>query len=58
MNERISITLLLSTLKLIERGLIKEADDLVKFMERRAEINPNRTHDAQRIREMILQSYF
>lgn len=58
MNERVSITLLLSTLKLIERGLIKEADDLIKFMERRAELNPNRSQDAQRIRELILQSYF
>ena len=58
LEERISITMLLSTLKLMERGLIKEVEELNKFMKKRAELNPHRSHDAERIRELIETSYF
>jgi hypothetical protein len=50
--------MLLSTLKLMERGLIKEVEELNKFMKKRAELNPHRSHDAERIRELIETSYF
>lgn len=58
LEERISITMLLSTLGLMERGLIKEIEDLDSFMKRRAELNPERTHDAERIKELITRIYF
>ncbi len=58
LEERISITMLLSTLGLMERGLIKEVEDLDSFMKRRAELNPDRTHDAERIKELITRIYF
>jgi hypothetical protein len=58
LEERISITMLLSTLGLMERGLIKEVEDLDSFMKRRAELNPDRTRDAERIKELITKLYF
>jgi hypothetical protein len=58
LEERISITMLLSTLGLMERGLIKEVEDLNSFMKRRVELNPDRTHDAERIKELITSIYF
>lgn len=58
MSEKVSISLLLSTLKLMDMGLIKEVEDLNSFMEKRVEINPNRLQDVEKIRGMILNSYF
>ncbi len=58
MREKVSISLLLSTLKLMDMGLIKEAEDLNSFLEKRIEINPNRIHDVEKIRGMILNNYF
>ncbi len=58
MKEKVSISLLLSTLKLMDMGLIKEVEDLNSFMEKRIEINPNRLHDVERIKGMILNNYF
>ncbi|MBY9001247.1 MAG: hypothetical protein KGD64_10055 [Candidatus Heimdallarchaeota archaeon] len=58
MSEKVSISLLLSTLKLMDMGLIKEVEDLNSFMEKRVEINPNRLQDVEKIRRMILNSYF
>ena len=58
LKDRVSITLLLSTLKLIERGYIKEEEDLNEFMKRRKEINPKYSEDAEKIKELILDSYF
>ena len=58
LKDRVSITLLLSTLKLIERGYIKEEKDLEIFMQKRKEINPKYTEDAEKVKELILESYF
>ena len=58
MREKISVSLLLSTLKLMDMGLIKEVEDLDNFMEKRIEINPNRINDVEKIRSMIAASYF
>ncbi len=58
LEDKISITLLLSTLKLLERGYIKEVEDLDSFMKRRKELNPRYTDDAEKVKEMILRSYF
>jgi len=58
LKDRVSITLLLSTLKLIERGYIKEEKDLETFMQKRKEINPKYTEDAEKVKELILESYF
>ena len=58
LKDRISITLLLSTLKLVERGYIKGEEDLDSFMEKRIEINPKYTNDAEKVKELILESYF
>jgi hypothetical protein len=58
LKDRVSITLLLSTLKLIERGYIKEEKDLESFMQKRTEINPKYTEDAEKVKELILESYF
>jgi hypothetical protein len=58
LEERISITMLLSTLGLMERGLIKEVEDLNSFMKRRVELNPARSHDAERIKDLITKLYF
>jgi len=58
MREKVSISLLLSTLKLMDMGLIKEVEDLNSFLEKRIEINPNRLYDVEKIKGMILNSYF
>ena len=58
MKEKVSISLLLSTLKLMDMGLIKEVEDLNSFMKKRVEINPNRLQDVEKIRSMILNNYF
>ncbi|MHA1738004.1 MAG: hypothetical protein ACTSWD_05405 [Candidatus Heimdallarchaeota archaeon] len=58
MKEKVSISLLLSTLKLMDMGLIKEVEDLDSFMEKRVEINPNRLQDVEKIKSMILTRYF
>lgn len=57
-RDKVSVTLLLSTLKLLERGYIKEIEDLDSFMQRRKEINPKYSNDIEKVKEMILQSYF
>ncbi|MCE7748898.1 MAG: hypothetical protein GPJ51_10895 [Candidatus Heimdallarchaeota archaeon] len=58
LKDRVSITLLLSTLKLMERGYIKGEEDLDSFMEKRKELNPKYTEDAEKVKELILESYF
>ncbi|MHA1198572.1 MAG: hypothetical protein ACTSQF_04385 [Candidatus Heimdallarchaeaceae archaeon] len=58
LEDKVSVTLLLSTLKLLERGYIKEIDDLDTFMDRRKELNPKYTDDVEKVKEMILKSYF
>ncbi|MHA1217514.1 MAG: hypothetical protein ACTSSN_09325 [Candidatus Heimdallarchaeaceae archaeon] len=58
LKDRVSITLLLSTLKLMERGYIKGEEDLDSFMERRIELNPKYIEDAEKVKELILESYF
>lgn len=58
LKDRVSITLLLSTLKLMERGYIKGEEDLDSFMEKRKELNPKYTEDAKKVKELILESYF
>ncbi len=58
LKEKISITLLLSTLQLMDRGLIKEEEDLESFLRNRKELNPQKSYDVERIKEMILKSYF
>ncbi|MCK4972238.1 MAG: hypothetical protein KAS52_02895 [Candidatus Heimdallarchaeota archaeon] len=58
MKEKVSISLLLSTLKLMDMGLIKEVEDLNSFLEKRIEINPNRIHDVEKIKGMIVNRYF
>ncbi|MCE7738434.1 MAG: hypothetical protein KAU62_00020 [Candidatus Heimdallarchaeota archaeon] len=58
LRDRVSITLLLSTLKLIERGYIKGEKDLDSFMEKRKELNPKYIEDAEKVKELILESYF
>ncbi len=58
LKEKISITLLLSTLQLMDRGLIKEEEDLESFLRNRKELAPQKSYDVERIKEMILKSYF
>ncbi len=58
MKEKVSISLLLSTLKLMNMGLIKEVEDLNSFLEKRIELNPNRLQDAEKIKGMIVHRYF
>ncbi len=58
LRDRVSITLLLSTLKLMERGYIKGEKDLDSFMEKRIELNPRYIEDAEKVKELILESYF
>ncbi len=58
MKEKVSISLLLSTLKLMDMGLIKEVEELNTFMDQRVEINPNRLQDVEKIKGMILNNYF
>ena len=58
MKEKVSISLLLSTLKLMNMGLIKEVEDLNSFLEKRIELNPNRIHDVEKIKGMIVHRYF
>jgi hypothetical protein len=58
LRDKVSVTLLLSTLKLLERGYIKEVEDLDTFLQRRKDINPKYSEDVEIIKEMILQSYF
>ena len=58
LKDKVSVTLLLSTLKLLERGYIKEEEDLDTFMNRRKEINTKYTDDVEKVKEMILESYF
>ena len=58
LNERVSITLLLSTLQLIDRGLITEEEELNAFMRKRMELNPKSTYDVEKVKDLILKSYF
>ncbi|MHA1398625.1 MAG: hypothetical protein ACTSSF_13105 [Candidatus Heimdallarchaeaceae archaeon] len=53
-----SISLLLSTLQMMAKGYIKEKDELEKFMSKRAELNPSRTSEVEKIKDMIINYYF
>ncbi|MHA1259732.1 MAG: hypothetical protein ACTSSG_13120 [Candidatus Heimdallarchaeaceae archaeon] len=58
LNEKMSISLLLSTLQMMAKGYIKEKDELEKFMSKRAELNPSKTSEVEKIKDMIINYYF
>lgn len=58
LNEKISITVLLSTLQMIDKGYISGKEELESYMARRAELNPTRSSDVEKIRDILLIHYF
>ena len=53
-REKISVLLLLNTLRLIDKGQIKKMDDLNNYLEDRIDSYPKYTQDAEKIKRKAL----
>jgi len=56
-REKISVLLLLNTLRLIDKGQIKKMDDLNNYLEDRIDSYPKYIQDAEKIKRMLKESY-
>ncbi len=56
-REKISLLLLLNTLRLIDKGQIKKMDDLNNYLEDRTDSYPKYIQDAEKIKKMLEESY-
>lgn len=56
-REKISVLLLLNTLRLIDIGQIKKMDDLNNYLEDRTDSYPKYIQDAEKIKRILKESY-
>ena len=56
-EENISIDLLMTTLRLIDRGILKNQQDIDFYLSKRAKNSPLYQSQAQKIKEMIVSSF-
>lgn len=56
-REKISVLLLLNTLRLIDKGQIKKMGDLNNYLEDRIDSYPKYIQDAEKIKRMLKESY-
>lgn len=56
-REKISTLLLFNTLRLIDKGLIKNLEDLNDYLEERIDSYPKYIQDAEKIKKILEESY-
>ncbi|MHA1865318.1 MAG: hypothetical protein ACTSVB_02290 [Candidatus Heimdallarchaeaceae archaeon] len=55
-QEKISISLLLSSLRLIEKGLIRKQSELNEYLKRRAKYEPRILKDIEKVERLIVEN--
>ena len=55
-KNKLNVSLLITVLRLIDRGLIRHTDDLGKYLNKRVERSPRYNVDAKKIEEMLSSS--